>query len=481
MIQRPYAFIAIILLFQAVFSCAVQRELNLPNKTGARSIAVRSAGQGDSVRYQRRALHYFIDGVISEMTGDALEAAIYYEAARRFDTTSETIHASLAATYADIGELDKSETALRSLITRNPRNADMLETLGDVYLQKREYIRAIEVWESASVIDPGRLVTRYKLIALYELQGKWEEMARHYEIILKEHQDQIMASVKLGALYLKLKDYSRAIDVYRKALQYDPNNLYILEALASSYIIKQDYAQSLKVFEEILSLKPDDRLVHHRIASLALQLGDYEKSLRHYRIIENESRNQHDVQRGIGFALYQLKRASESVPFFEKAAQLNERDVLSLTLLAAILQDKKEFERSDMYFEKALRIEPENDMILNNYSYSLAERGVQLEKALKMIKRVMTRSPDNSHYLDTYGWVLYRLGQYEQALYYIRKSYEIDSTSWEVTLHMGEAHEKLNNPGKALYYYERAHAQNGSNEAIKQKIETLRKDRRNDE
>lgn len=467
-------------MFPAVFSCAIQRELNLPIKSGIHSGAVQSAGQGDSARYQRRALHYFIDGVISEMTGDALEAAVYYEAARRFDTTSETIHASLAATYADIGELDKSESALRSLIARNPRNADMLETLGDVYLQKREYSRAIDAWESASVIDPGRLVTRYKLIALYELQGKWDEMARHYEIILKEHQDQIVVSVKLGALYLKLKDYDRAIGVYRKALQYDPNNLYILEALASSYLMKQDYAQSLEVFGEILALKPDDRLVHHRIASLALQLADYEKSLRHYRIIENESRNQHDVQRGIGFALYQLKRASESVPYFEKAVQLNERDVLSLTLLAGILQDQKEFDRSDMYFEKVLRLEPENDMVLNNYSYSLAERGVHLEKALKMIKRVMTRAPDNSHYLDTYGWILFRLGQYEQALYYIRKSYETDSTSWEVALHMGETHEQLKNPVKALYYYERAFELNSGNEALKQKIENLRKERRDD-
>lgn len=430
--------------------------------------------------YNRHALSLFIDGVIAEMTGDAFEAVISYESARRLDTASETIYSTLAGLYIDIGELDKAERALNQLIIRNPGNTSVLGSLADLCLQKRDYSRAIDLWEKVCRIDPLNVESRYKLIALYELQGKWTEMARHYEFILRDHQDNIILSAKLGALYLKMKEYNRAVTVYEQALQFDPNNLYLLEALASTHLIKKDYKAALGVYDIIARLKPSDRIVNHRIASLALQLGEYEKSLKHFRMIESAADNQFDVHRGIGFSLYQLKQPAEAVPYLEKAAQLNDKDVLSMSLLSGIFQDRKDFEKSDYYFEKILRLEPDNDLILNNYSYSLADRGVQLDKALTMIRRAMEKSQENPHYLDTHGWVLYQMKQYDQASRYIKRSYDLDSSSWEVTMHMGDVHEKLVQPGKALYYFERALTMNGNADILKPKIEKLRKETRND-
>lgn len=430
----------------------------------------------EPAKYHPRALGYFIDGVIAEMTGDATGAVIYYETARRFDTASETIHASLAGVYVDIGDLDRAEKALNRLVAHSPRNIGLLESQADLYLQKRDYSRAIEIWETVCLIDPSRLESRFKLIALYELQGKWNEMAHHYEIILRDHQDNIMVSVKLGSLYLKLKAYDQAEEVYHKALLYDPNNLYLLEAMASAQLAKKDYLSALATYEGILRMKPGDRIVHHRIASLALQTADYEKSLKHYRMIEKESGDQYDVQRGIGFALYQLKKIQESVPYFEKAVMLYDKDVLSMTLLAGIFQDRGDFTRSDHYFDKVLAVEPDNDLILNNFSYSLADRGVQLEKAQKMIRRALDKSPDNPHYLDTQGWIFFQQRQYDPALKYIKCSYDLDSTNWEVSEHMGDVHEKTGQTEKALRYFQRALELGGTADRIKSKIEKLLKE-----
>lgn len=424
-----------------------------------------------------RALAYFINGVIAELTGDMLEAALNYEVALRFDTTSETIHSSLAAVYADMGELEKAERLLAKLIRKQPFSAEYLEIRGDIHLQRGEYKQAIEAWESVITVMPDHYSIRYKLIALYELQNQWDAMARHYEAILNQFQDQTAVSVKLGAVYLKMKAYDRAAAVYEKALLFDPNNTYLMEALATTQILKKDYRGAMHTYEKLLSFKTDPTVVHHRIASLAMQLSDYEKALYHYRKIENAYGDKFDVQRGIGFSLYQLKQKNESVPYFDKAIRLNERDILSITLLAGILQDQGQFERSDLYYEKALRLEPDNDLILNNYSYSLAERGVQLEKAFRMAKRALEKSPDNSHYLDTYGWVLYQLGQVDNAFRYIQRSYQIDSTSWEVTMHMGDVLIRLKEPHRALYYFERALQLPGNkSDLLKSKIERLRRE-----
>lgn len=471
-----FVFLTVFAINLLVSCLTGQQAIDVQNGTG-KNHSNHSKKKKDSLSYHPRALGYFIDGVISEIIGEVEMAALYYEAAHRFDTTAETILASLAAVYTDLGDLDKAEKSLKNLIRKNPENPLYLEIWGDIHLQRGEYSQAIAIWEKAIAGAPDHYSTRYKLIALYELQGRWKDMARHYEAILQQFQDQTAVSAKLGAVYMKMKAFDRATEVYAKALLFDPNNAYIMESLALAQMLNKDYRGAIQTYENLLHLKSDQTAIHYRLASLAMQINDYEKALYHYRKIEKEYAQQFDVFRGIGFSLYQLKRVDEAVPYFEKAVRMNDRDILSITLLASILQDRQLYDRSDQYYEMALRIDPDNDLILNNYSYSLAERGIELEKALKMIKRALDKSPDNPHYLDTYGWVLYRQGLYDQAFRYIQKSYQIDSTSWEVTMHMGDIYVKLQMPLRAIYYFERALQLPGNRpEDLKPKIEKIRKE-----
>ena len=61
---------------------------------------------------------------------------------------------------------------------------------------------------------------------------------------------------------------------------------------------------------------------------------------------------------------------------------------------------------------------------MNNYSYTLAERGERLELALEMAKKAIEQEPDNPSYLDTIGRVYFKLGNYEKAREYISKAVE---------------------------------------------------------
>jgi len=72
----------------------------------------------------------------------------------------------------------------------------------------------------------------------------------------------------------------------------------------------------------------------------------------------------------------------------------------------------KRTDDSDSLYEEALRINPEFSLALNNYAYSLSERGLQLERALGMARKALEVAPDNPSYLDTIGWIYFRLGRY---------------------------------------------------------------------
>ena len=71
-------------------------------------------------------------------------------------------------------------------------------------------------------------------------------------------------------------------------------------------------------------------------------------------------------------------------------------------------------------YEKGLRIDDNYSPILNNYAYYLSEERRNLKKALEMSRKTILNEPENATYLDTYGWLLYLTGDYEQARKYLK-------------------------------------------------------------
>ncbi|MDR0714248.1 MAG: tetratricopeptide repeat protein, partial [Bacteroidales bacterium] len=108
-----------------------------------------------------------------------------------------------------------------------------------------------------------------------------------------------------------------------------------------------------------------------------------------------------------------LKKEKES----DKAVELQ-----TLVFLAEAYNEQKKYSQSDHVFDMALMLAPNHPLVLNNYSYYLSLRGEKLDKAEQYIKKCIAMEPNSSTYLDTYGWVLYKLGRIEEAILMIEKA-----------------------------------------------------------
>jgi len=97
----------------------------------------------------------------------------------------------------------------------------------------------------------------------------------------------------------------------------------------------------------------------------------------------------------------------------------------------------------DELYVELLAGNADDSQALNNYGYALAERGIRLEKALDMAKRANELEPDNAAYLDTMGWIYFRMGLLEKAKIYISRSLELESDSEVVREHMDEVLKEL--------------------------------------
>jgi Tfp pilus assembly protein PilF len=130
-----------------------------------------------------------------------------------------------------------------------------------------------------------------------------------------------------------------------------------------------------------------------------------------------------------------------------------------------------EFEKSNSAYEEALSYNPNNDVVLNNYSYYLSLRKVNLEKAEKMSTLLVKNNPDNATYLDTHAWVLYAREKYREAKKVIEKAISTGMANATHFEHYGDILFKLGETAQAVQQWEKARTMlSTSNETLNKKI-----------
>lgn len=108
------------------------------------------------------------------------------------------------------------------------------------------------------------------------------------------------------------------------------------------------------------------------------------------------------------------------------------------------------------WFEKALELDPNSHLAMNDYAYALAEDDRDLEKALRLIRRAIAIKSNIGAYHDTHGWVLYKLGRYDEALRELRIAVATVPDTAELRYHLAAVYAKLGKKDDALVELEKA-------------------------
>lgn len=108
------------------------------------------------------------------------------------------------------------------------------------------------------------------------------------------------------------------------------------------------------------------------------------------------------------------------------------------------------------WFEKALQLDPQNHLAMNDYAYALAEDGRELEKALRLVRRAIAIKSNVGAYHDTHGWVLYKLGRYDEALRELRLAVQTAPDTPDLRYHLAAVYAKLGRKDDALVELEKA-------------------------
>lgn len=128
--------------------------------------------------------------------------------------------------------------------------------------------------------------------------------------------------------------------------------------------------------------------------------------------------------------------------------------------------------RSDSSYDMVLSLRPKDHMVMNNYSYYLSMRGDKLDKAEQLSRRSLELKPESPTYMDTYAWILFRLGKYQQAKSWIEKAMQYPEARQDpdVLEHYGDILFNLNEKDKAVQYWQLAKAKGANSHGLARKI-----------
>ncbi|MCK5452998.1 MAG: tetratricopeptide repeat protein, partial [Calditrichia bacterium] len=236
---------------------------------------------------------------------------------------------------------------------------------------------------------------------------------------------------------------------------------------------REDFEEAEKYFTSLTEETPQNRFSWLFLAIIYNRQSQFQQSLLVLERSLNIHQNDVDLLAMYGSTLSQVDRDRDALPPLEKALELNKENTATITSIAAVYDKLEMWHKSDSLYKEALDKNPRNALLLNNYSYSLAQRDLQLERALEMVDRALEVDPDNGAYLDTKGWIYFKMGKFEDAQRFIQKALDSREESAEVLEHMGDIYYQLGQLEEAKIYWQKALDKDPQNFELTQKIQDL--------
>jgi tetratricopeptide (TPR) repeat protein len=161
-----------------------------------------------------------------------------------------------------------------------------------------------------------------------------------------------------------------------------------------------------------------------------------------------------------GHTLRQLKRYRESSEAYDRALALypdTDRSQWFLYYSRGITFERlDEFDKAEADFRYALELNPGQPQVLNYLGYSLVEKQIKLDEALEMIQMAVKAEPESGYIVDSLGWVLYRLGRYEEAVGHMERAAELMPVDPIVNDHLGDVYWSVGRTVEAQFQWHRA-------------------------
>ena len=387
----------------------------------------------------------------------------------------------LVRSMISLGRYQEAEAKLLTLNELYPEENTYTGLLAEMYRDKGDFDKAAQIYDRLLSENPDDTRVLYSLVEFFRKENNYRELFGMMNSIALKEEIPVEEKVNIFAALLDdkeiLKNFSAEYEMSLMILQAAHPDVAIVHLLKPEiYELTGRKKEAVESLELFLLKWPDNYYAWEKILLLHIGAGDYEKLY---------ASSSTAVRRFNTAILPRLLNASAAVEigFYDEALEQlqrvrrlsNENKELIIQILATEADAYYRKGMADQAFEKyaeALTLSPDDNLVLNNYAYFLAEKGVRLKEAEKMINRVIASEPENNSYLDTQAWVLFKLKKYRRAEAIMKRIVESEENGHaEYYEHYGFILKALKRCEEAVISWSKAIELDDSKDKLKEEID----------
>jgi tetratricopeptide (TPR) repeat protein len=400
-----------------------------------------------------------------EQLHDYRSAAEVLRKALDLDPENSRVKRALARNLLYSGSLDESLKYYKEFADDDPHDTEALLRIAEIYREKHDYAKSREILDKAKASDPENLEVRYDEVNLLAVEGHPDKAIEALQALLKDTErksysesekgTRVNLLERLGELYRGSNQNQAAIDAFRQIADLDPDSGSRAAAqIIDTYRAAKDFKNARAEADAARKKYPDDRGLTAAYASVLADMGKVDQGVSELRSL---LKGDHDRETQLAIAqLYErAKRYEDMAKPLDAAEKLSETKPDKETVYfmrGAMYERLKKSDASEAEFRKVLELDPDSASALNYLGYMLADRGVRLDEAQKLILRALELDPDNGAYLDSLGWVYFRENRLDEAEHALVRALSKSGVGQDPTVHdhLGDVYLKLGKTKDAI-------------------------------
>jgi tetratricopeptide (TPR) repeat protein len=379
----------------------------------------------------------------------------------------------LAENLLSDGQTDAALEQYKVIADANPEDAQTYVRIAEIYRKQGKFDLALENLKKAATMVPDSIEVPYNIASIYQGEGRYDEAIPIMRDLLKKTEkadgnysgsaksNRAVFLERLGLIYRDAGNYQSANETFRQmvALGGDDNVERAYQQIIDTWREAKEWQKATDVAKEAVQKLPSSRDLKMVLAAQQADMGKVDEALKDVHALLKGNPDDRQVYITLAQMNTRLRRFGDAEQDLDKAEQLATKDddkEYVWFLRGSTFEREKRYADAEVQFKKVLASDPEHASALNYLGYMLADQNLELDAALGYIRKAVDLDPANGAYLDSLGWVYFRLGKYDLAEENLLKASQKINTDPTVHDHLGDLYQKTGRLKMAVTNWDRA-------------------------
>jgi len=380
----------------------------------------------------------------------------------------------LARAHQTNKESDLAGEVLKEGLKNNPEATAIALDLANFHIARDDVLKALSILDGVLERNPNDIAAlegKFKLLVSQRRFGAGAEVAEQ----LKTVDPQGVKGYHFAGLVRQAEgEFEASIGEFQSALDISPQAVQPLAQMVKSYVAMKRPEDAIAKLKEVITGMAAHFVARNLLGELYLADAQRELAETEFKTALELSPGWPIPYRNLASLYIASERESEALTLMKQGVEATNGAPLLVTSLAGYLEKTGQLDAAMSEYEQVLAEKPESALAANNLAMLLIEYR-QDEASWKRARAlaVPLRNTTNAAYLDSVGWVEYKLGAFEQAVLFLQQAVERAPDANLMYYHLGMAHHRLGNGGAARKHLSRALEGNVEFQGIEEARKTL--------